>query len=350
MYDVVIDLRDGGDWSLDLCYAGLVKNGLNVIDIPFKKKHREWFDVQSGKITSDWGLERRTLGFCENKLTFEQSEIDKIIKFNQVKRVWLDERLESFIKWKSLGLHLTNAEVIVVAGHDRFWNHSPEFVANLYGKNFKAMLLDNWYDRYSKLQFPVMRIGWSTNFDHYWSRPMENVDKQFDICFIGFNSHPDREYYINHIQEKWGFLNNYIILEKENNSFSNFVSKDKMFNIMLRSKICLNLRGAADKGKTLRSYEIPYVGSFMLSQRIEDPGLENDFKNFEEAVYFNNTKELDESIDCFIEYDFIDKLIPNLKNEKRELIALNGLHKANNELSVKNRWKNVLEWLNYGCI
>ena len=53
--ELIIDLRDGGDWSLDLCFAGLVYNlgPENVHMCPRKLKYTEW---DSGKSVRDWVL------------------------------------------------------------------------------------------------------------------------------------------------------------------------------------------------------------------------------------------------------------------------------------------------------
>ena len=338
---MLIDLRDGGDWSLDLCRAGLMMNGVNVVDVPFKEKHREWWDVISGKRQADWGLERRTLGFVALSGDDRPSHIPgselvtlEILRGRgEVNRVWLDERMESFQRYRELGLHLTDARVIVVAGHDRFWNHSPEFVASLYGDKFEAMLLDNWYDRYSRLPFKARRIGWSCNFDHYWDRPEGPVEKDIDVSFIGYNSHPDRLRYIDFVRRKFSHLNLHLVLETSPDSFSSFVAKSSYFDVINRSKVCLNLRGAADRGKTMRTYEIPYVGSLMLSQRIDDPGVYEDFQHGIHCWYFSNEVELEEYISEFIEGD------------SREMYASFGHWKTLNQLNVRERWRDVLEWL-----
>lgn len=343
MADIVIDLRTGGDWSLDLCFAGLVTNlGYgNVWDIPYRDKHREWWDVIEGRKERDWGLERRTLGFTEmtpddRKEFIPEMDVTNarlLIRNGDAHRVWLDERMESFQKYRELGFYDAKVPVVVVAGHDRFWNQSPQFVASLYGDRLQAMLLDNWYPEYANLPFRTRRIGWSTNFDHYWTRPEKAPEKDIDISFVGYNSHPDRARFIDHIEKRWGHLRNHIYLERRPDTFEKFVPKSVMFDIMMRSKICLNLRGAADRGKTLRAYEIPYVGSFMLSQDIDDPGMKGDFVGGMDCDYFEDEAELDYAIENALTAD-----------RWREKIAAVG-HAQAHALSVEARWREVLEWL-----
>ena len=348
MPDVIIDLRDGGDWSLDLCFAGLVQNlGYeNVFDIPYKDKHREWHDVLEGRRLSDWGLERRTLGFTDLVPDDRSSHIpgddvvtiDLLKKQGVINRVWLDERMESFQKYREFGLDRTDAKVIVVAGHDRFWNQSPQFVASLYGRKLEAMLLDNWRPEYANLPFKVGNIRWSTNFGHYWNRPEIAPEKHIDICFVGYNSHPDRARFIDHIERKWGHLRNHIYLERRPDTFEEFLPKKTLFSIMQSSKICLNLRGAADRGKTLRAYEIPFVGSHMLSQRIDDPGMSDDFVDNWHCSYFNDEDELDAMIDYLLDESHAGA-------QRREEMARRGHRRALDEISVGARWADVLGWL-----
>lgn len=344
MAEIVIDLRTGGDWSLDLCFAGLVQNlGYeNVIDVPYKHKHREWWDVVKGIRLPDWGLERRTLGFSRDVdddrhvgvLSDDHDVIRYLDGLGDLKRIWLDERMESFQKYRQLGLDKTDAKVVVVAGHDRFWNQSPQFVASLYGEKLQAMLLDNWYPEYTNLPFKVGNIRWSTNFDHYWERPEIAPEKHIDICFVGYNSHPDRARFIDHIEKRWGHLRNHIYLERRPDTFEEFIPKKTLFTIMQQSKICLNLRGAADRGKTLRAYEIPFVGSAMLSQKIDDPGMSDDFLDGWHCQYFSDESGLDAQIDYLL-----------FAEDRREEIARRGREWATTGLSVKQRWADVIRWL-----
>lgn len=332
--EVVIDLREGGDWSLDLLFAGLVKNlgPARVLDVPYRHKHREWNGIET-----DWGIERRTLGYTPDNISIPKAtvtELTLLASEGRIGRIWLDERMESFNYYRFLRLDQFDIPVVVVAGHDRFWNHSPQFVADLYKGKLQAMLLDNWYPEYSSLPFRTANIRWSCNFDHYWTPPADAPKKDIDICFVGYNSHPDRARFIDHVEKRWGHLNNHIYLERRPDTFEKFVPKKDLFDIMQRSKICLNLRGAADRGKTLRAYEIAHVGSFMLSQDIDDRGMKNDFIDDFHCRYFASEEELDGQIEFAL----------NAAPHVREWIAHNG-HERARELSVENRWKAVLEWL-----
>lgn len=350
MLDVVMDLREGGDWSLDLCFAGLVQNlgPDNVLDMPYRDKHRQWYSVvdpddedncMRPPVVHDWGLERRSLGFVPGIERYRRTQRDALtlIRERQVRRVWLDERMESFAMYRASGFYDAKVPVVVVAGHDRFWNHSPQFVASLYGERLEAMLLDNWYPEYASLPFRTRRIGWSCNFGHYWTPIVPPPRKRIDICFVGYNSHPDRARFIDHIESRWGHLRNHIYLERRPDTTEEFIPKSILFRIMQESKICLNLRGAADRGKTLRAYEIAHVGSFMLSQRIDDPGMMMDFRENVDCTYFSDEAELDIRIQ-----EALDDA------DMREHYAWSAWMRANTSLSSKQRWADVIGWLQDG--
>lgn len=338
---VVVDLREGGDWSLDLCFAGLRQNlgPYRVIDVPLRDKHRQWVDP---RVPHDWGKERRTLGTVldsEGEIWDDHAsnglrDVALGIKNKRFQRVFLDERAESFVKYCELGFARAGVPAVVVAGHDKFWNFSPQYVANTYGDRLEAMLLDNWIDEYDDLPFRVNRIGWSCNFDHYWTRPTEVVYKEYDVCFIGYNSHPDRARFIDHIERKWPQLKKFILLEREPNTTERFVLKRDYFDIIQRSRIALNLRGAADGGKTMRFYEIPYVGTYMLSQRIPDTAVLSDLHEGVHCDYFDDEADLDRKIERALD----DVLY-------RELIASQGHTRALRDLTSKARWGAVLRWL-----
>lgn len=289
-----IDTRTGGDFSLDLLFAGFVKvvGKDNVFDYPRKSKHREW-----NKEKADWGLERRTMGFTNENWKVSSDAREIVLEASRGNlTVITDERNESYEMYRILGLSMYNTPVVVVAGHDRFWNISPEFVMQRYGEAFLHMFLDDWQPEYDLLP-KVSLINLSINYDHYWTRP-EKVEKKYGIFFYGYNSHPDRSRFIDYIRNhsEWSKLDNCIMLETQPDTVGNFIMKREYFKLMAQSHVCLNLRGASTNGRALRLYEIPYVGSYMLSQRYPAKQL----KPFVDGVhcdYFSDEKELDEKLE-----------------------------------------------------
>lgn len=318
MKTLLIDARYGGDWSLDLLFAGLVRRfgPSHVIDFPAHYKHREPL-IYTGDSEKDWGLERRTLGYTsENNLVQSPSEneIFEFLQRGEIDRIFLDERDESYEMYIKLRAHFFNVPVVVVAGHDRFWNNSPQKIVDRFGPQLEAMFIDNWRPEYSCIRNAHI-YNWSINFDHYWdpSKRSELLkNKVYDISFMGYNSHQDRAMIADHILSKWGHLKNNIMLERQPNTMRSFVQKKDYFETIAQSKICLNLRGAAENGKTLRFYEIPYVGSCMLTQDT-DAAQVYPFQHGTHCAYFKTLDQLDGYIDILVSDE-----------NRREFIAMSG--------------------------
>lgn len=336
---LLIDARTGGDWSLDLLFAGLVKRlGFeNVIDFPTHTKHREGEIVLTGDPEKDWGRERRSLGYTPySKLVrpYPTHELKQLIIDGEIERIFLDERLECYQLYLALGANFFDIPVVVVAGHDRFMN---DFLTlrKWYGKNLEHIFVDNWRPEYAR-EPKTSLFNWSINFDHYWDWVRDRKqEKIYDISFMGYNSHPDRARFVDHIEKYWGHLNNHIFLEREPNTMRGFIPKRDYFKIMAQSKICLNLRGAADNGKTLRFYEIPYVGSLMVTQDSRAEQL-HPFKHKTHCLYFKNEYELDNIIEVMTN--------PELAGP-REQIAQQGYHHALAHHTVDARTKQMYEVL-----
>lgn len=339
---LVISSREGGDWSIDLVFAGLVKllGPSKVLCYPPRKKYTADIvsfgrTVRTGDKEADYGIERKSLGYTAENVMINQLDefqLRMMIAKGDIGLIVVDERDECFELYCRLRAPAFDVPVICVSGHDRFWNQSPEHVRSLYGKNFKLLFSDLFEDRFREL--PYFRpYNWSTNFDHLGPGRVQmdrlRAAKQVDVCFYGYNSHPDRERFVDHVLKRWSHLNLDVMLEKRPNVMDSFMYKWDYFESMARAKICLNLRGAAVTGKTLRFWEIPYVGSFMLSQRYKSWPREILAEQFE-CSYFSDEKELDDKIQFYLEND-----------ELREKIAEQGLE-ASRSNSCKERVRQIL--------
>lgn len=329
---LVISPRMGSDFSMDLLWAGLVRRlgARNVIDFPQQQRHRlSQLDlVPTGDIARDYGVERRSLAYTGRLPEFEamipHEHLEKYTKqkiFNdEIGMVFCDEQEESFRHYCALGLHVKKIPTVVVAGHDRFWNISPEHVRQSYYRdNLRAMFIDDWQPEYDALPYAHL-INLSTNYDHLWDVKRRGEllsQKVYDICFIGYNSNPERRAVVDHILKRWGHLNNWIALETVPNEMGNFVLRREYFERIARSKVCINLPGASTCGRALRYYEIPYVGSFMLSKAFPAKLLDP-FVDGRDCMYFEALREMDEKIESMLRYP-----------EIREMMAANGrLHAA----------------------
>ena len=332
---IVIDMRQGGDWALDLCFAGLCKNlgYYQVIDWPVKTKHREWTSFEE----TDWGKERRTLGYCGQILPgHSEDQLRNLIKKDEIGGVFLDERQESYDEYIRLGLKGSGIPVHVISCHDRFWNSTPMILLSYYGKDLSSFFFDHPMPQSVLKNFPKnVKTGvssLSTNFDHFWNQ-QRGREKIYDLSFNGYNSHPDRERFIKHIERKWSSrirLN--LMLETRPDTVESFFPKNEYFRIMDQSKICLNLKGASIAGRSLRFWEIPYVGSCMLTQHVEYDMSKPALVDGIDYISFNNEDGLDY---------WIEKLLSD--DELRESTAKNAHKLIIENHNVKSRWKQILE-------
>lgn len=303
---ILLDVRTGSDWSLDLLFSGLVYTlgASNVYDLPVHEKHRQGIVGLTGNHERDWGNERKSLGYTPYYPYLPRggiSEMYHLAKKGEISYIFVDERDESCMLYRNLQLHMFDIPVVVVSGHDRFWNDSVEKVKALYGKRFHSMFADNMLPEIYKHD-RVYPYRWSANFDHLWDAKRDSEllkEKAYDICFMGYNSHGSRARYVDHIAKRWGHLNNHIVLETQANTFNAFVPKREYFRKIAQSKIAINFRGAAVNGKAMRFLEIPYVGSCMLSEKTGWI-LEDDWEDWKQLVYFRNESDLDHAVDTLL--------------------------------------------------
>lgn len=274
MRKFIVISREGGDFSMDLIFAGLVRKfgAENVFDYPSRAKHRQGKPLLVGDPEKDYGAERRSLCYTDSyqsTLFWTKQEMVQII-MNDDAWVFLDETEESYERFMEIaGFCSRVTNVVVVAGHDSF-RGDPAAVIKRHGVHLRAMFVDDWKPEYDSLPKTHL-INLSCNFDHLWdhSRRAEYLaDQKYDVCFMGYNSIPVRKLVIDHVKQRWGHLNNFILFEERPNEFSQFIRHDDYFRIMAQSKICLNLPGASTNRRALRYYEIPYVGSCMLTCKV----------------------------------------------------------------------------------
>jgi hypothetical protein len=337
-----IDTRSNGDWGLDLLFSGLVRNlgPDKIVEFPFQEKHLPRLPVLLGDPEGDWGAERRSLSYYDGHPSprYSSEEVRKMVLSGEISHVFMGEKPGDVSQYLRSAASIAKTPVIVVSGLDTFQNDSPQQLARLIGEPLKKMFLINWKKEYELLPY-ASKYSWSTNFDHLWDvsdRQKLLSDKVYDICFMGYNSNRDRVRFVDHILRRWGHLRNHIVLERRPNTFDMFVLKREYFKTIAQSRICVNLNGAADDGRAMRFYEIPYVGSFMLSQRFA--GMFNTpFLNGEHCRYFSDENEFDVVIADALE-----------NSQKREKIALEGHLLAIGQESVKVRVGRMLEEIGIG--
>lgn len=158
--------------------------------------------------------------------------------------------------------------------------------------------------------------------------PKLKSQKKYDVAFWAVESYPLRTKILEMVEDKFDC--------KENGSVSNQIMKkykrkgDFYFQELHSCKIALNARGMG--WDTLRYWELPAVGTFMLTQEPQILIYDN-FVNEKEAVFFNDEAS-----------DLVDLCSYYLKHEKkRETIAQNGYLKLANHHTDKHRAAFVLE-------
>jgi len=335
-----IESRFGGDFTMDAIWAGLVdKFGpQNVIDWPPKPKHREGVPAFTGHIETDYGAERRSLCYTPRPdllPVFDKNEIRDMLAKGEISRIFIDERAESYQFYLQVAANFFSVPVVVIGGHDKLWN-SIENIQSMYGNLLEAMFLDNWRENYRSLK-NTYPMSYATNFDHFWDPTKRDEllkNKVYDVCFMGYNSHGDRARFVDHLIKRYGGDHNYLFVEKRPNTMESFIRKNEYFTKMAQSRICINLRGGAECGKALRFYEIPYVGSCMLSQ-YDFANQVHPFDNQKHCVYFENEGELDNWIDILLGSDTL-----------RENIAKAGHEHAMKYHTARARVDYMYEYLN----
>jgi hypothetical protein len=85
-------------------------------------------------------------------------------------------------------------------------------------------------------------------------------------------------------------------VEQRPDTFNRFLLKKDYFEAIAQSRVCINLKGAAECGKALRFYEIPYVGSYMLSQKFGGKQM-NPMVGGVHCDYFDTIADLDNRIE-----------------------------------------------------
>lgn len=188
-------------------------------------------------------------------------------------------------------------------------------------------------------------------YDPYSYFDLGNQDKKIDICFIGnLNFYPARKKLFEEIISKYGDLNvqlwgkswewynifnqyEYKIkrreLKKHINNYN--VSPNIINGIYNNSKICINIHHPQSKeGLNPRTFEIPGSGGFELVDHKQK--LDDMFKTGKEIESYNNSKELFEKIEYYINND-----------KDRSRISQTGYKKAKNYHTFKNRADVILK-------
>lgn len=296
------------DYVQDLTYSGLVKKfGIeNIIDFSWNKKYH----LPYVKYPKNNGYVRGSFF----KSIFRKIDLKK---FDYV--FIGSDKVESFQKYVEISKYIPKTTpIIFIDGGDgseiAFDLKIYRNRSDLYQEAFKIRPFDIIFKReylidkeYEKNVFPLPMCF---NLDRLPSK-LPNTYK-YDFSFWAVESDPIRTKALNILENEFDCKQNGTY---KNQIFSKYKRKGEFYLQELKScKITLNLRGGG--WDTMRYWEVPAVGGFMLSQK---PGIviPNNFEHEKDIVFIKD--DLSDLVDLGKYY---------LKNEaKREEIAKNGHNK-----------------------
>lgn len=298
------------DYVQDFTYTGLVKKfGLsNVIDYRWNKKYHIPYKKYP-----------KNAGYVEGSLfTSLFNSFVKSINFSEIDYVFIGScKAETFEAYLEVAHKIPKkTPVIFIEGGDgeiigadlinynngALYNRALEL--RPFDFIFKREYLEN--DTYEPNVAP---LPISFNYDRL---PLLPNDYKYDVSFWAVESDPLRTKALDMLENMYDCKENGTT---RNQKFSKYKRKGSFYLQELAStKISINIRGGG--WDTMRYWETPAVGAFMLSQRPQIV-IPNNFEHEKEVVFFkDDLSDLKELCDYY------------LKNEaKREQIAKAGLAK-----------------------
>ncbi|MGE4396634.1 MAG: glycosyltransferase [Sulfurimonas sp.] len=294
------------DYVQDLTYSGLVKKfGLNnVIDYRWNKK----FHLQYAKYPKNNGY---------IKGSFFKS-LFRIVNFKEFDYVFVGScKIETFQTYMQIAHQIpVKTKVVLIDGGDGAgigsdiisYGHPTLFQEAVAVRPFDLIFKREYFtdEVYSKNVFPLPMCF---NFDRL---PDIINEYKYDFSFWAVESHPIRTKALAILENEFDCKQNGT---SRNQRFSKYKRKgDFYLQELAACKITLNLRGGG--WDTMRYWEVPAVGGFMMSQK---PGIviPNNFEHEKEVVFVQD--DLSDLVELGKYY---------LKHEdKRKEIAKNGLEK-----------------------
>jgi hypothetical protein len=145
------------------------------------------------------------------------------------------------------------------------------------------------------------------------------LPKDIDVSFVGGLYRANRAEYVNYLES-----NGINIIVAGYGNLGQSLTPQEMNELICRSKIHLNFTGVVSDDKAIharikqckgRNIEIPFLGTFMLSEYA--PGLETLFVDGSEYIFFRTKEELLEKVRYYLLHD-----------AEREAIAAQGHRRA----------------------
>lgn len=292
------------DYVQDLTYSGLVKKFgfYNIVDYPWNKKYH----VPYRKYPKNLGYVKNSLH--KSLLTRLKKEIDYIFVGSS--------KVDCFETYMDLiDQFPSNIPVVLIDGGDRCDGIAKDLEAHgrpeLYEKALAKRPFDYIFNRefligheYAQNVFPIPMCF---NYDRL---PELDHDFKYDVSFWAVESHKIRVEALNLLQDKFDCRSNGT---ERNQKFSKYKRKgDRYLQELARCKITLNFRGGG--WDTLRYWEVPAIGRFMISQK-PSIVIPHNFRDTKEIAFCkDDLSDLVELCEYYLKH-----------NTKREEIAKNAL-------------------------
>ncbi|WP_417529236.1 glycosyltransferase family protein [Marinomonas shanghaiensis] len=311
------------DYVQDLTYSGLVKKfgKKNILDYKWNPKYHIPYKKYP-----------KNLGYVNGSFFSFFRSID----FKHIDYVFLSSsKIESFETYLEVAPKIpSDVPVIFIDGGD-----SEEIgqdlevygASNLYDKALSIRPFDFIFKREffedKTYDSNVAPLPMSFNFDRL---PKISQHYKYDVSFWAVESHPLRTELLKKIEEKYDCYENGTT---RNQKFSRYKRKGSFYLKELADcKITINVRGAG--WDTMRYWEVPAVGGFMLSQKPKIV-IPNNFENEKEVVFFkDDLTDLDDLCEYYLKNDL-----------KREAIAKAGLRKMREHHTDEKRIEYIFEKL-----
>jgi hypothetical protein len=281
------------DYLQDIVYSGLVKTlGFsNVLSVPFNKSY--YFNFKEYP---------KNLGFNNGGLF--QNLINRLTKFDfDVVIVGSTKKLPFDLYNKILLKIPYSCPVVFLDGGD-FSEIGGDLTRLGYPELYDATVMKRPFDLIFKREMfknqdyaeNVYPCPFAFNLDRI--RNVKAVsEKKYDVAFWAGESHEDRKKSFDLLKGKYDCDQNGTSKGQTLKSYDR--KGDFYFEEVKRCKITINVRG--NGWDTLRFWEIPALGSFMLSQEL-DIIIPNDFKDGLNISYFaKDFSNFYEKIDYFLE-------------------------------------------------
>lgn len=314
--------RKKPDYLQDLSYTGLVKllGAKNVIEYPWNTRYH----LNYRKYPKNIGQMKGTF-FDSIKAQLNKKVFDVVVVAScHPETIDMYEKILNDIPSSVKTVFLDGGDMPEIAGDLERIGNKENYNKIISFREFdyifkREYLIDKQYDS------NVYSLPFSFNYDHL---PKLAENYKYDVAFWAVESDPIRTKALELIEDRYDCRENGTT---KNQIMKKYKRKGKYYLQELSAcKIGLNFRGVG--WDTLRFWEIPAVGGFMISQKPQII-IENDFTDGENLVYCkDDLSDLTDLCDYYLKND-----------EKRRKIAQNARRHIEQFHTDIHRAKKIIE-------